>query len=342
MTTSQDRSDRVAVAGRGVRRRAAADNPCRVDDAGEAQAMRPRRWIEDPQGWIDDYSPQSLPAGQWDDALAGFVRGCLHRLVAGGHGSLPRLAPALSQLAAWSRERGTPLDVELVLDPTNVEQFTDSLRRGSSRGDYRAALRRAGRALTRTAPWDDAPAAVTQRQVAAPYSADDVARLEVDAANQHTAERRQAFAAFLALGLGAGLDGRWAGQVRARDVREIDGRVVIEVGEPAPRLVPVRERHAAQLLAIAADAGEGLLITGEPTRNRVNHVRRQLTVSERSPGLDLGRLRATWIVAQLEARTQVTALVAAAGVAGLTTFSDLLEFVDRPARREAWAQLEGA
>lgn len=42
----------------------------------------------------------------------------------------------------------------------------------------------------------------------------------------------------LALGLGAGLDGRWVARVTAADVLRVGGAVVVSVGDPSARRVP--------------------------------------------------------------------------------------------------------
>ncbi len=128
----------------------------------------------------------------------------------------PHSAPADRRLAGWATGRGFRLDREVILDPDTVERFVEvGLAGDRSRATYRAALRRVGPLLTTGAPWEPRPASVARRQVAAPYTAGEVQLLRSDALDQPTASRRRAARAFLALGLGAGLDGRWVTRVAA-------------------------------------------------------------------------------------------------------------------------------
>ena len=298
-----------------------------------------RAWKADPHRWAATYRPKQVDAALWDGELGGFVRGLLGELVDQEIGSLPLVARALSLLGAWAYQRGTPLDRELVLDPVTVEQFCATLDE-SRAGTYRSALRRVGRLVTRKAPWDDAPDPRNQRTAAPPYTSAELARLEAEAANQATALRRRVLEALLALGVGVGLDGRWLGQVRGTHVtRSETGALLVAVPAPAARLVAVRDCYADRLERLAAQAGDELVIGGQPAKNRVSTVKGRLVLSDGAPPVDPGRLRATWLVAHLQAGTNAALLADAAGLEGLTSLSDLLAFVARPERGEALAAL---
>lgn len=323
------------AAGSGTTRRAAPANPCRPAEPIDAAARQPRR--DDVGAWINGYRPRAITASRWEGPLAEFVTGCLHELHAAGAGALERKARLIARIAAWSEDRGSELDREVVFDPHNVEQFISSgLRDDPSRGTYRSTLRSLGRTLTRQAPWDPPPERVNRRSVARPYTSGEVAQLWAAAEAQETALRRRAAEAMLTLGLACGLDGRWNARVCGSDVRTRHGVLGVDVGDPNSRFVPALAIYAERLQALAAVAGDDLLIGGQPSKNRGSNLLARLTYPKGCPALEPNRLRSTWLVGHLQAGTPVADLAAAAGTAGLTTFSDLLEFVaPSPAPRAA-------
>ena len=153
----------------------------------------------------------------------------------------------LLRLSLWATGEGLALDREVILDPSTVERFAEvALASDRSRATYRAVLRRVGPLLTKRAPWEPRPASLARRQVARPYTEPEALLLRKDALVQPTSARRRAAQAFLALGLGTGLDGRWATQVAARHVNASASGVVVEVGEPAARRVVARARLGAR------------------------------------------------------------------------------------------------
>ncbi len=175
-----------------------------------------QRGAEMVAGWLTSYCPQSIDPVTWA-AVRPFVLGCAERLQLDRPASATRLVRVLVRLAAWALGEGLPLDAEIVLDPETVERFIAiGLAVGRSRATYRAELRRVGPLLTRTAPWEPRPAPVARRLVAVPYTAAQIEGLCVDAEHQPTPARRRAAHALLALGAGAGLDGRWVARVGRR------------------------------------------------------------------------------------------------------------------------------
>src|SRR5207302_3530882 len=121
-----------------------------------------------------------------------------------------------------------------------------------SRRTYRSTLRRIGPLLTTKAPWEPQAEAVNRRRVAAPYSSDELEALWRDAQHQATPARLRAGQALIALGAGAGLDGRWSTRVSAGDVVRRDGIVFVRVGEPVAREVPVLARWELEVVRLAA------------------------------------------------------------------------------------------
>jgi hypothetical protein len=234
--------------------------------------------------------------------------------------------------------------VEQVLDPDTVERFvSEGLRTERSRATYRSDLRRIGRRLTRTAPWEPKPESLARRHVAAPYSPEDLGDLRRAANRQSTAAKGRAARALIALGAGAGLDGRWATRVTGHDIECGGGAVLVRVGEPASRAVPVLAAFEDGVAELAQLAGARFLVGGQSeSRNRASRL--AATFETPRPGLRLSaaRLRSTWLVHHLRAGTRLPELASAAGLSGITVLSDLLVEVEPLLEVEATAMVRGA
>jgi hypothetical protein len=188
--------------------------------------------------WLYSYRPQRIGGDVWL-VVRPFVVEYAAALRLRDGASARRIVRVLASLAAWAAGEGLPLDVEVVLDPDTVERFVAvGLADDRSRATYRAALRRVGPRLTRRAPWEAKAPTVARRKVALPYTIDEIRGLRDDALAQPSAGRVRAARALLALGAGAGLDGRWVARVTARDITSSHA-VMVRVGDPAGRVVPV-------------------------------------------------------------------------------------------------------
>ena len=249
----------------------------------------------------------------------------------------------LLRLTSWATSEGLPLEREAVLDPDTVERFCQlSLANARSRATFRSDLRRMGPLLTRSAPWEPRPVVMATRNVALPYSPSEVELLRSDATNQPTPARLRGARALLALGLGAGLDGRWVARVEARSVSRRGLVVEVRVGDPAARLVVVRAEWEDEVIDLARTAGSDYLIGGRSeARNRVADLAKRLARPAGHPRLSPARLRSTWLLAHLEAGTRLPELCCAAGLQGFEVLSDLMPLVARLERREADALLRG-
>jgi hypothetical protein len=294
--------------------------------------------------WLHGYVPKCVPRAAWDARLRDFVVPALSELAPAGVPICGRYARALARIAWWCAREGIDLDWELVLDPDTVERFvTVGLTGDRSRGTYRADLRRLGRRLTSAAPWEPRPEVLCRRAVALPYSDDEMAALRADAVRQSTPARQRAAGALIALGAGCGLDGRWSTQVRGGNVERLDGAVVVSVDAPNSRRVPVLRRYEGQVLALAREAGSDLLVGGTSnSKNRACSLATRFEASPGTPRLSAARLRSTWLVQHLRAGTRLPELAAAAGLAGVTVLSDLLEFVVPLSASDAVRELRGS
>lgn len=156
-----------------------------------------------------------------------------------------------------------------------------------------------------------------------------MAVLRSDALDQPTPVRRRAARGFLALGLGAGLDGRWASRVAARNISRSASAVHVRVGEPVASDVVVLAEWEDELVELAATAGDEFLVGGCSTSaRRTGHLIAELVVPTGHPRLAPARLRSTWLMTHLQAGTRLPELCRAAGLSGVTVLSDLLDAVE--------------
>ena len=295
------------------------------------------------QAWLADYQPLHVGDDEW--AVVGrFVNECAGQLGLERSAGSMRVVRALARLALWSHEQGLPLDVEVMLDPETVDRFiATELADDPSWATYRSVLYRVGPLLTKSAPWADRSRRTHKRRVAPPYSLIELAGLRADALAQPTAGRRRAARALVALGAGAGLDGRWAVRVTGDDVRVEHGVAVIEVHGALARAVPVLAAWEDDILELAAGMGEEFLVGGRSTaRNRAGSLARRITVAPGHPRLSSARLRSTWLATHLVMGTRLPELARAAGLQGVTVLSDLLPYVPALGDAQAMAMLRGA
>src|SRR5579871_238611 len=303
-----------------------------------------RRQARAPEDWIASYLPATIERERWL-AVRPFVVECGERLELGDGPAARRVVLAIGRLSVWTVAEGLELDPEIVFDPDTVERFIAvgiPCVPQRSRATYRAVLRRVGPLLTKRAPWDAKPPSVARRQVAVPFTSDELAGLKADARTQPTPGRERAARALLALGAGAGLDGRWSTRVAREHIEVRDGGVLVEVGEPAARVVPVLAEWEDEVLDLAATAGAEFLVGGRSrSRNRASNLAASIVVSHGHPTLSAARLRSTWLVAHLAMGTRLPELARAAGLQGVTVLSDLLAYVPALGDAEAVSMLRG-
>ena len=247
--------------------------------------------------WLERYQPRFVPLQLWRDQLRDFVMPAIGKLAPATPSSAGEFARALIRISVWCLSQGTALDWERVLDPDTVERFVSvGITDDSSRATYRALLRRLGPLLTSKAPWEPRPEGVSRQHLAPPYSPEELEGLWRDAQHQSTPARERAGRALIALGAGAGLDGRWVTRVTADDVIRSDGIVFVRVGEPVAREVPVLARWELEVVRLGAAAGDQFLVGGHSlSRNRAGFLACKFQVAHGHPPLSALRLRSTWL-----------------------------------------------
>jgi integrase len=245
-------------------------------------------------GVICAYAPGSLSA-----QAARFAR----EVVAAAAPSTPARAKALlfaaARLAAFGERVGLEPDTQVLLHASVIERFVVVGAPGVSPATRRT-LRTNLRYLARKAGPErgPGPVALPRERAKAPYTDAELAGYLALAGAQSTPARRARTGALVCLGAGAGLVGSELRQLTGADVVERSGGLLVVVGGPRARAVPVLERFHAPLHEAAAFAGPGYLLGGRAAgrRNLTDALTVGLCADAGLPRLEAGRLRASWLV----------------------------------------------
>ena len=283
--------------------------------------------------WIDSYAPRTVDAEAFEP-VAELVRDALRRTRPYmAESSLRHAASAVARCAAWAVEHGHQADASVVFDEQVVERWLARAITPSSpsAATYRSWFRKYGPVIAPAAEWGEGPPPLPRRKPTEPYETWEVGRLRAQVPTQPTPARRRAFRALLALGLGVGLDGRWAHLVTADDVLDDTRGLVVRVGRPYARLVPVADAWVVEVRACAEAGDDGRTLAGSPLPVprglRAHRLSERLVLSGRPATLDLRRLRATWLLDRLLADCPLPELCRAAGIENEASLRDLWRHV---------------
>ncbi|HVM21180.1 MAG TPA: hypothetical protein VM307_14570 [Egibacteraceae bacterium] len=284
---------------------------------------------------LDEYAPAPhvVDTALWNRTLRGFVMPLVMQTDPQDMHTATRWARLLARIAEWSLGKGIPLDVEAVLDPHNCDEFVaECFAKSRSRSTYVSHLAYLGRVLTVDAPWPRPRVRTPLPDVSPPYTSDETEALWRVAQSMPTVEQRQALSTMTAAGAGAGLDGHWYPVIRPADVRREDGVVLVTVGAPSPRTVPVLaewEDRLWEVVLVARRRGDRYLISGRAVNqnSRMSGVLDRLGEPPGAPRFNGYRFRSTWLVRHLAMGTPLPLLTQAAGMEHMKTLQDLMPFV---------------
>lgn len=284
------------------------------------QALRP-----DVQAAFLRYRPLELSSERWEkarplaeDAVALIAPACRYLAA--------RLLVVVTPFVDWMiTVNGYPPYPRTLFHPAMIRRYItrdDVAWTASTRRTYRSLLMRISDALIPAAPDLVFPATAAQT-TAAPYSDLDLHLLEAWARGQATAARRRSASAVLGLCAGAGLRAGEVLRVRRTDITVDTLGITVAAGEPA-RVVPVLRRFEPLLLDAIADIAADAWVFGSAARvkhglNTLNTFLRD-TARGQEPDPVTTRMRNTWIITHLTLRTDLRALMSAAGV---TRFENL-------------------
>lgn len=166
----------------------------------------------------------------------------------------------------------------------------------------------------------------------APYSKDELAELRAWA-RLSTGARRKTANVLIALGVGAGLSAGEVVGVTRRDIVADGSKAMVTVRGTRPRVVLMERAWAETLLRAVVDLepGDWVFGNGRATagKNLVTNFIAKTTTAGLAPNTQ--RMRATWIVNQLQAGVGAVPLMRSAGVASLEAITRYVQFVDEAA-----------
>lgn len=251
--------------------------------------------------------------------------------------SVRELTIALRPFLAWAVDVAA-LDPNLstLMTRTNVELFTVASKgqiSDASRGNFRSRLLRLCEALT-GARGAIRLSALPAAEAPRPYSKDEIASLVSWASSRSTPDARRNADVLLGLGLGAGLTASEIGNLRSHDVYLDAQGVQVRVCGARARVVEMVGVWAERMRPHVENGSEYVFRPGR-TKSWPNIITSFAGRSDREVRPQTQRMRATWIVRHLEARTHVVTLMDAAGVASLEAFTRFMGFVEHPGEQEA-------
>jgi hypothetical protein len=188
-----------------------------------------------------------------------------------------------------------------------------------------------------------APVPLSRERAKAPYAPSEICAYLALADAQPTLARLMHLSGLICLGAGAGLMGADLRTVTGTDVIARSGGVVVEVKGRRARVVPVLARYHERVLASASFAGAGYVTGGfsAQRRNVTASLKASVAGGADLPGLDTGRLRATWLVDAAQA-IGLKAFMDAAGITCSQRLGDLVATLATGTESDAVALLGGA
>lgn len=279
---------------------------------------------------IREFTP-NMPEAYWQ-VIEGFVRTAVADSVAATPYTASDLLTVVARLALWCwQTAGLALDREVVFDRTVIDEYIvhgcPTLAQASA-GNRRSQLLRVAEALHQSGQPVRLSPLPTSDPVR-PYSPAEMTALRSWAAGQSTLTRRRDAHTLLALGAGAGLAVEDISGLTAGMVTVDDEGVLIAVPGRRARPVPMLASWETPLIdAVESVPAARLLFCANRTTTGKNFVS---SFVHRSAGVSLKpstqRLRATWIVTHLVARTPVVPLMTAAGVVSLEALTRYLRYL---------------
>lgn len=282
---------------------------------------------------IDSFQPSSIP--EWD-VVADFVRRTVRPYAEGRRPlSVQHALGILAAYAAWvHRTSVASLDAD-ALNPDLIDYYVDSVR---PRAAIRSTAERERKVLRAIAglPYEvDRASGATSAQPACPYATDEIAAMRTWALLQPERYRVRC-TALVTLAAGAGLTKSEVLAARVDDIiTDGDGNYRVRVRGNRARVIPVLSGWSAEMSLLASAPSGALISTPWSVAQIVEHA-----IGDIVPNLQ--RLRATWVITQLNACTSVPVLLAASGLRSADSLRRFLPYVDPVPPEHAEHMLRGA
>lgn len=261
--------------------------------------------------YICNYTPLFLEPGVWAD-MAEFVRGTVRLRFSEARSvrETERALSILTSFAEWVLITGVTSVDEAALNESVIDAYT-SHRKSEIKAPVAERERKLLRTLAGLRNTVEMRTVATTAAPSTPYSLLEQEEIRYWAHWQQTDHRTRVATAVAALGLGCGLTSEEMAQVREQDVIELaDGMLGIRLED---RTVPVLAKWNDELASTLTGTPEQYLVSprsvlrGKPATATTLKICRPGSPSPQ-------RMRATWLLAHVDASTNVFALTAAAGL----------------------------
>ncbi|MGV2984407.1 hypothetical protein ACNPNP_11960 [Microbacterium sp. AGC85] len=283
--------------------------------------------------YIHNYTPLFLEPDVWAD-LAEFVRGTVSLRYSEGRSvrDTERALSTLTSFAEWILITGVTSADEIALNERVINSYT-SHRKSEVEAPVAERERKLLRTLAGLRNTVEKRTVATTATPSTPYSLMEQEEIRYWAHWQQTDHRTRGATAVAALGLGCGLTSEEMAQVREQDIIELaDGLLGVRLnGRTIPVLATWNDELASTL-------------TGTPAQYLVSPKSELRVKSATSATLKIcgpdspspQRMRATWLLAHVDASTNVFALMAAAGLSAPDFLRRLASFASfTPAAEQA-------
>lgn len=274
---------------------------------------------------IDNYVAD-VPAAHWS-IMEAFVRDSVTSLGLRTPGVARHYLAATAKFAHWAwQTAGAELNPQVVLRPNLVRRFMhDVMRDHSETYRYHTAQRLNVLVAHFTGTTPDSLARKNPVSVH-PYTDRDLITFRSSAARRTNIERRMNAHILLALGAGAGMRAEEIALARISDITTDGDDLLVSVRGKHPRTVPLRAEWRRALTTGINNREPGdWLFAGYRLPEYPARVIHQFGIDDpNEPTPAANRLRATWIVGQLNAGLRLDVLLE---LAGLTSPTSLAPYV---------------
>lgn len=279
---------------------------------------------------IDGYVAD-VPEAHWA-AIGTFVRDTVTDLAPQTAGVARNYLAATAKFAHWLWQSvGADLDPQSVFRPALINRFMQEVMSAhSSTYQYQTTQRLNVLAahFTRTVP---ARLNLKDPHAVSTYTERELASFCSSAARRNNPARRSNAHVLLALGAGAGLRAEEIAAARVGDIVADPQGISVAVHGKQPRLVPVHRRWVNTLtLSLAGRPAKEFAFSGYRPHGYPARVIHQLGIDdpdEQTPSAT--RLRATWIVLQLNAGLPLDLLLNIAGLNNPTSLAPYVRVMNR-------------
>lgn len=279
----------------------------------------------DARNLLAHYTPQ-MPARDWE-RIRGFVIEAAESAAPATAYTAHRLAVILTSYLKWAHlTKGYPLKKSTLLSREVINLYVKEMaatgqRREGTLRNYRAMLERVAEVLT---PELRVPRgqALNSRKNIAPYSASELQQVQWWLQGQTTALRARRAAVLVSLALGAGLRAREIIALTVGQISDDDSGMVLHLPD---RDVPVLAEWEPMLRRVIRGRHSAEPVFGLPAiHGNRNAVSQFTSMTDSDVPIRVDRMRATWIVQHLTARTNMRALMTAAGVQKFENLAQLI------------------